>query len=66
VIARFGHAWTTWFYALAAAVPLALVAAGAVGVGRPLAVDFLGFVVCPLLGAGGFVVDAGRYLFASR
>ncbi|REA05365.1 molecular chaperone DnaJ [Haloferax sp. Atlit-6N] len=66
VIARFGHAWTTWFYALAATVPLALVAAGAVGVGRPVAVDLLGFVVCPLLGAGGFVVDAGRYLFASR
>ncbi|POG55010.1 J domain-containing protein [Haloferax marisrubri] len=66
VIARFGHAWTTWFYALAAAVPLALVAAGAVGVGRPVAVDLLGFAVCPLLGAGGFVVDAGRYLFASR
>ncbi|RDZ65210.1 molecular chaperone DnaJ [Haloferax sp. Atlit-12N] len=66
VIARFGHAWTTWFYALAAAVPLALVAAGAVGIGRPVAVDLLGFAVCPLLGAGGFVVDAGRYLFASR
>ncbi|WP_049913404.1 J domain-containing protein [Haloferax prahovense] len=66
VIARFGHAWTTWFYALAATVPLALVAAGAVGVGRPVTVDLLGFVVCPLLGAGGFVVDAGRYLFASR
>ncbi|WP_188423948.1 J domain-containing protein [Haloferax sulfurifontis] len=66
VIARFGHAWTTWGYALAAAVPLALVAAGAVGVGRPVAVDLLGFVVCPLLGAGGFVVDAGWYLFASR
>ncbi|WP_049896142.1 J domain-containing protein [Haloferax volcanii] len=66
VIARFGHAWTTWVYALAAAVPLALVVAGAVGVGRPVAVDLLGFVVCPLLGAGGFVVDAGWYLFASR
>ncbi|ELZ59708.1 MULTISPECIES: J domain-containing protein [unclassified Haloferax] len=66
VIARFGHAWTTWGYALAAAVPLALVVAGAVGVGRPVAVDLLGFVVCPLLGGGGFVVDAGWYLFASR
>ena len=66
VISRFGHAWTTWVYALAAGVPLALVAAGAVGVGRPVAVDLLGFVVCPLLGAGGFVVDAGWYLFASR
>nr|WP_275039888.1 hypothetical protein [Haloferax denitrificans] len=41
-------------------------AAGAVGVGRPVAVDLLGFVVCPLLGAGGFVVDAGWYLLASR
>ncbi|WP_148413262.1 J domain-containing protein [Haloferax sp. KTX1] len=66
VIARFGHAWTTWAYALAAGVPLALVAAGALGVGRPVAVDLLGFVVCPLLGAGGFVVDAGWYLFTSR
>ncbi|KTG16329.1 molecular chaperone DnaJ [Haloferax profundi] len=66
VIARFGHSWTTWLYALAAAVPVAILAAGAVGVARPLLVDIVGLVVCPLVGAGGFVFDAGRYLFATR
>ncbi|ELZ91536.1 chaperone protein DnaJ [Haloferax mucosum ATCC BAA-1512] len=66
VIARFGHTWTTWLYAVAAVVPAAIIAAGALGYGRPVAVDLVGLVVCPLVGAGGFVIDAGRYLFASR
>ncbi|WP_394349498.1 MULTISPECIES: molecular chaperone DnaJ [Haloferax] len=66
VIARFGHSWTTWLYALAAAVPVVILAAGAIGVARPLLVDIVGLVVCPLVGAGGFVFDAGRYLFATR
>ncbi|WP_411968686.1 molecular chaperone DnaJ [Haloferax sp. YSSS75] len=66
VVARFGHSWTTWLYALAAIVPLAILAAGAVGVSRPLVVDVAGLVIFPLLGAGGFTVDVGRYLFATR
>jgi hypothetical protein len=66
VIARFGHSWTTWLYAVAAIVPVVVLAAGALGFARPLVVDVVGLVVCPLVGAGGFVVDAGRYLFASR
>ncbi|WP_323849385.1 MULTISPECIES: molecular chaperone DnaJ [Haloferax] len=66
VVARFGHSWTTWLYALAATVPVVILAAGAVGVPRPLVVDLVGLVAVPLLGAGGFIVDAGRYLFATR
>ena len=66
VVARFGHSWTTWLYALAAIVPVAILAAGAVGVARPLVVDVAGLALFPLLGAGGFVVDVGRYLFATR
>ncbi|WP_323849372.1 MULTISPECIES: molecular chaperone DnaJ [Haloferax] len=66
IVARFGHSWTTWLYALAALVPVVVLAAGALGIARPLVVDVVGLVVCPLLGAGGFVVDAGRYLFATR
>ncbi|WP_410766281.1 molecular chaperone DnaJ [Haloferax sp. DFSO60] len=65
-VAKFGHSWATWLYALAAIAPLALVAAGSVGMVRPLAVDIVALGVLPLLGAGGFVVDAGRYLWAAR
>lgn len=66
VTVQFGHAWTAWVHTLAAAVSLALVVTDAVGVGRPVVVDLLGFAICPLLGTGGFVVDTGWHLFASR
>ncbi|WP_396613327.1 molecular chaperone DnaJ [Haloferax sp. S1W] len=66
VVWRFGHAWTTWLYVAAATVPVAIVGASMLGVPRPLAVDLLGLAVCPVVGAGGFVVDVGRYLWASR
>ncbi|MFC7204089.1 molecular chaperone DnaJ [Haloferax namakaokahaiae] len=65
-VAKFGHSWATWLYALAALAPLALVIAGSVGMGRPLAVDVVALAVLPLLGAGGFIFDAGRYLWAAR
>ncbi|UVE49220.1 DnaJ domain-containing protein [Haloferax larsenii] len=66
VVKRFGHAWATWLYVVAAAVPIGIVAAAMLGVPRPVAVDLLGLAVCPVVGAGGFVVDVGRYLWASR
>ncbi len=66
IVGRFGHAWTTWLYALAALAPVVVLAVGALGIPRPLVVDIAGLVVCPMLGAGGFVIDAGRYLFATR
>ncbi|AFK18754.2 molecular chaperone DnaJ [Haloferax mediterranei ATCC 33500] len=66
VIGRFGHAWTTWLYALAAIVPVLVIAAGALGFTRPVAIDLFGLVICPLIGGGGFLADAGQYLFASR
>lgn len=65
-VARFGHSWATWLYAVAALAPLALVVAGATGLARPLAVDAVALAVLPVLGAGGFVIDAGRYLWATR
>jgi hypothetical protein len=65
-VAKFGHSWATWFYALAALAPLAVVVVGSVGMARPLAVDIAALAVLPLLGAGGFIVDAGRFLWAAR
>jgi curved DNA-binding protein CbpA len=63
-VAQFGHG-SAWIYALASlgpVVPLAVEHVAAL----PTALALLGLVVLPLFSGLGFLVDVGRYLYATR
>lgn len=63
-VARFGRG-IAWLYALGSLVPAATLAAWPV---LPTAtwLAVVGLVLAPLFGVGGFLVDVGRYLLATR
>lgn len=62
-VKRFGHG-TAWLYPLAALGP-ALAVLGGPYLPPLAAVDLVLLLVLPIVSAGGFLVDVGRFLFAS-
>ncbi|QKY19346.1 DnaJ domain-containing protein [Halolamina sp. CBA1230] len=63
-VGRFGRG-AAWLYALPSLAPGLCLAVWPV-VAVPTVVALLGLIVLPVLSAGGFLVDVGRYLLATR
>lgn len=63
-VAQFGQG-SAWIYALASLGPVLPFAAARLAT-LPTALALVGFVVLPLFSGLGFLVDVGRYLYATR
>lgn len=63
-VAQFGHG-SAWIYAVASLGPVVPLAAARVA-SVSTALALLGLVLLPLFSGLGFLVDVGRYLYATR
>ncbi len=63
-VVQYGQGRVTWLYVLGTLGPLAAIAAATTSV--PTAFSLLLLVVLPVVGAGGFLADVGRYLVRTR
>lgn len=61
---QYGRGRVTWLYVLGTLCPLAAIAAATTSV--PTALSLLLLAVLPVVGAGAFLVDVGRYLVRTR